>query len=81
MKSKRKMTERHPLETMLRQGRHHPGYVIGCHWMTAAYARICAGEGEIEVMDDYGWTYLPVVKMKPAFRAKLARARLGRSKP
>lgn len=33
----------------------HPGYVIGTHWMSAAYARICAGEPEAEVLAEYGY--------------------------
>lgn len=40
---------------MLREGTSHPGYVIGIHWMPAAYARICQGEDEEEVMSEYGW--------------------------
>jgi hypothetical protein len=38
-------------------GTHHPGYVIGIHWLAAAYGRICAGDPESEVMADYGYTY------------------------
>lgn len=34
----------------------HPGYVIGDHWLEAAYARICAGEAEADVLADYGVT-------------------------
>ena len=33
----------------------HPGYIIGDHWLQAAYTRICTGETEDEVMTDYGW--------------------------
>ena len=33
----------------------HPGYIIGDHWLQAAYTRICTGETEAEVMADYGW--------------------------
>ena len=33
----------------------HPGYIIGDHWLQAAYTRICTGETEDEVMADYGW--------------------------
>ena len=33
----------------------HPGYIIGGHWLQAAYTRICTGETEDEVMTDYGW--------------------------
>jgi hypothetical protein len=32
----------------------HPGYVIGSHWLETAYSRICAGEAEAEVLQDYG---------------------------
>jgi hypothetical protein len=33
----------------------HPGYIIGDHWLQAAYTRICTGETEADVMADYGW--------------------------
>ena len=33
----------------------HPGYIVGDHWLQAAYTRICTGETEDEVMADYGW--------------------------
>ena len=33
----------------------HPGYIIGDHWLQAAYTRVCTGETEAEVMADYGW--------------------------
>ena len=33
----------------------HPGYIVGDHWLQAAYTRICTGETEAEVMADYGW--------------------------
>jgi hypothetical protein len=33
----------------------HPGYIMGDHWLQAAYTRICTGETEAEVMSDYGW--------------------------
>ena len=33
----------------------HPGYIIGDHWLQAAYTRVCTGETEDEVMTDYGW--------------------------
>jgi hypothetical protein len=42
-------------ESKLRDGTSHPGYVIGVHWMTTAYDRICAGEPEEQVMSDYGY--------------------------
>ena len=41
--------------TRLRQGRWHKDYIIGVHWLSAAYERICAGERECEVMADYGY--------------------------
>jgi hypothetical protein len=41
----------------LKQGTHHPGYVIGQHWMTWAYERICEGETEVSVMKDF--RYVP----------------------
>ena len=43
-------------ELRLLNGNSHPGYIIGVHWMAAAYGRICAGENEAEVMADYGYT-------------------------
>jgi hypothetical protein len=33
----------------------HPGYIVGDHWLQAAYTRVCTGETEDEVMTDYGW--------------------------
>jgi hypothetical protein len=33
----------------------HPGYIVGDHWLQAAYTRICTGETEADVMADYGW--------------------------
>ena len=33
----------------------HPGYIMGDHWLQAAYTRVCTGETEDEVMTDYGW--------------------------
>lgn len=39
----------------LREGRSHRGYIIGIHWLAAAYERICAGEKQADVMADYGW--------------------------
>lgn len=33
----------------------HPGYIVGDHWLQAAYTRVCTGETEAEVMADYGW--------------------------
>ena len=47
----------HERGTALRIGHSHRGYLIGIHWLAAAYERICAGEPEVEVMADYG--YLP----------------------
>jgi hypothetical protein len=37
------------------QPKRHPGYIVGDHWLQAAYTRICTGETEAEVMADYGW--------------------------
>lgn len=39
----------------LRDGNRHRGYIVGQHWLSVAYERICAGEPEPEVMADYGW--------------------------
>lgn len=39
----------------LRDGDKHPAYVVGQHWLSAAYERICAGESEQQVLADYGW--------------------------
>lgn len=39
----------------LRLGRAHKDYIIGQHWLSVAYERICAGEDEISVMLDYGY--------------------------
>ena len=33
----------------------HPGYIIGNHWLETAYERVCAGEGEADVLRDCGW--------------------------
>ena len=42
-------------ELALLEGRSHPGYVVGMHWLASAYHRICGGEPEREVMIDYGY--------------------------
>ena len=34
--------------------KHHPGYILGNHWLETAYERVCAGEGEANVLRDYG---------------------------
>ena len=39
----------------LTHGGHHHGYVIGQHWLSVAYDRICAGEDERVVLADYGY--------------------------
>jgi hypothetical protein len=31
----------------------HPGYVIGNHWLETAYSRVCAGEAEDAILEDY----------------------------
>ena len=31
----------------------HPGYVIGNHWLETAYERLCAGEAEDAILEDY----------------------------
>lgn len=41
-------------ELALAHGTGHPGYVIGQHWLSVAYSRICAGEPEAQVLEDYG---------------------------
>jgi hypothetical protein len=46
----------------LKQGHTHPSYIIGIHWLSVAYERICAGESEVEVLRDYGYHYMPPVK-------------------
>ena len=33
----------------------HPGYIMGDHWLQAAYTRVCTGEDVRDVMADYGW--------------------------
>lgn len=43
-------------ELRLIEGHSHPGYVIGQHWLSSAYERICAGESELDVMQDYGYS-------------------------
>ena len=42
-------------QKQLECGCHHPGYLIGMHWLAAAYDRICVGEPENDVLADYGW--------------------------
>ena len=37
------------------QPKRHPGYIIGDHWLQAAYTRVCTGEDVRDVMADYGW--------------------------
>ena len=31
----------------------HPGYVVGNHWLETAYERLCAGESEDAILEDY----------------------------
>jgi hypothetical protein len=31
----------------------HPGYLIGNHWLETAYERLCAGEAEDAILEDY----------------------------
>ena len=31
----------------------HPGYILGSHWLETAYSRICAGEAEDAILEDY----------------------------
>lgn len=31
----------------------HPGYIIGNHWLETAYERLCAGESEDAILEDY----------------------------
>jgi hypothetical protein len=31
----------------------HPGYLIGNHWLETAYERLCAGESEDAILEDY----------------------------
>ena len=33
----------------------HPGYIVGDHWLQAAYTRVCTGEDIRQVMEDYGY--------------------------
>jgi hypothetical protein len=33
----------------------HPGYIMGDHWLQAAYTRVCTGEDIQNVMAEYGW--------------------------
>ena len=47
----------HDRGTALRIGHSHRGYIVGIHWLAAAYERICAGEPEAEVMADYGYVH------------------------
>ncbi len=47
-------------EIRLLEGCHHPGYVIGYHWLASAYRRICAGEDEATVLADHEY-----VRVKP----------------
>jgi len=37
------------------QPKRHPGYIVGDHWLQAAYTRVCTGEDVRDVMADYGW--------------------------
>lgn len=31
----------------------HPGYILGNHWLETAYERLCAGEAEDAILEDY----------------------------
>jgi len=37
------------------QPKRHPGYIMGDHWLQAAYTRVCTGEDVRDVMAEYGW--------------------------
>ncbi|MGI9143634.1 MAG: hypothetical protein ACR2IJ_10650 [Fluviibacter sp.] len=39
----------------------HPGYIIGNHWLEAAYERICTGEEVNAVLAEYGWVRMEFV--------------------
>jgi len=41
------------LRTALAAEKRHPGYVIGNHWFETAYERLCAGEAEDAILEDY----------------------------
>ncbi len=43
------------IRAMGEEPKRHPGYIVGDHWLQAAYTRICTGETEAQVMADYGW--------------------------
>lgn len=62
-------------------GTHHPDYIIGTHWLAAAYSRICAGEDEKAVMADYGYAYIslpdrPLTVWEVIRAVELARERI-----
>ena len=40
----------------------HPGYVIGNHWLETAYERLCAGEAEDAILEDYDLVREPRVR-------------------
>lgn len=39
----------------------HPGYIIGNHWLEAAYERICTSEEIDAVLAEYGWVRMEFV--------------------
>ena len=41
------------LRTALAAEKRHPDYVIGNHWFETAYERLCAGEAEDAILEDY----------------------------
>jgi hypothetical protein len=42
-----------PFFDSLREPVRHPGYIIGNHWLETAYERLCAGEAEDAILEDY----------------------------
>ena len=51
-------------------GHSHRGYIIGIHWLAAAYERICGGEPEEEVLNDFGWVRSRATSLMIARRVK-----------
>lgn len=49
-----------------------PGYILGDHWLETAFDRICAGDREEAVLEDYGWEkkgkWIPVSERLPSER-------------
>lgn len=51
-----------------------PGYILGDHWLEVAFDRICAGDREEAVLEDYGWVAVERLRLTDAEREAIEEA-------